>query len=148
MNIFVGNLAFNASEEQLRQIFEEYGKVLSAVIVTEKEKKAPKSRGFGFVEMPDEARALEAIASLNNREFMGRLLKVNVSRPKTEAQHKSELRKRAAIKNRTRAKEKEKLRRLALEEKKKSLLSSFSRRPGKYRGGRRTSSYIKRLKNK
>lgn len=146
MNIFVGNLSFNTSEEELKKLFEEYGEVFSAVIVMEKEKRAPKSRGFGFVEMPDEARALEAIASLNNKEFMGRLLKVNVTRPKSEAQHKSELRKKEAIKNRIRVKEKEKLRRLALEEKKRSLLSSFSRRPGKYRGGRRTFSYVKRLK--
>jgi len=92
MNIFVGNLSFDANEGDVKKLFEGFGNVVSVAIVMEKEKKAPKSRGFGFVDMPDEQQALAAIAALNGKEFMGRVLIVNPVRPKTEAQAASRLR--------------------------------------------------------
>ena len=91
MNIFVGNLSFDANEGDVKKLFEGFGNVASVVIVMRKEKKAPKSRGFGFVQMPDEQQALAAIAALNGKEFMGRVLDVNPARPKAEAQAVVEL---------------------------------------------------------
>ena len=82
MNIFVGNLSFDATQGDVKKLFEGFGNVASVVIVMEKEKKAPKSRGFGFVEMPDEQQAFAAIAALNGKEFMDRVLNVNPARPK------------------------------------------------------------------
>jgi RNA recognition motif-containing protein len=82
MNIFVGNLSFDSTGADVKKLFEGFGNVASAVIVMEKEKKAPKSRGFGFVQMSDEQQALAAIAALNGKEFMGRILNVNPARPK------------------------------------------------------------------
>ena len=67
MNIFVGNLLFAATGEDLKTLFAGFGSVASALIVMEKEKKAPKSRGFGFVEMPDEQQALAAICRTPKR---------------------------------------------------------------------------------
>ncbi len=86
MKIFVGNLSFDATQGDVKKLFEGFGNVASVAIVMRKEKKAPKSRGFGFAEMPDEQQALAAIAALNGKEFMGRVLDVNPARPKTEAQ--------------------------------------------------------------
>ena len=77
MNIFVGNLSFDVSGTEIEKLFKGFGDVASAVIVPQKGKKTPKSRGFGFVEMPDESQARAAIAALNGKEFMGRVLKVN-----------------------------------------------------------------------
>ena len=125
MNIFVGNLSFAVTEADVKKLFEGFGNVASAVIVMEKQKKAPKSRGFGFVQMSDEQQALAAIAALNGKEFMGRVLNVNPARPKdqkamvwppiakakTEAQGESELKEKG--------------------------------QPGTYKGGRRTRSYMK-----
>ena len=82
MNIFAGNLSFDSTEADVKKLFEGFGNVASVAIVMEKEKKAPKSRGFGFVQMPDEQQALAALAALNNKEFMGRVLNVNPARPK------------------------------------------------------------------
>jgi len=95
MNIFVGNLSFDANEDDVKKLFEGFGNVASVVIVMRKEKKAPKSRGFGFVQMPDEQQALAAIAALNGKEFMGRVLDINPARPKTEAHRESKLKKKA-----------------------------------------------------
>ncbi len=140
MNIFVGNLSFETSEAELKQLFETMGEVSSAVIVMEREKKAPKSRGFGFVEMPVEAEALAAISALNGRDFMGRLLNVNPTRPKTETQRKSELEKKAFLKA--------KAKRMDIEqhEYKAEIKPGrlFIPRPGAYKGGRRTRSYVMR----
>ncbi|MFH1045638.1 MAG: RNA-binding protein, partial [Candidatus Omnitrophota bacterium] len=91
MDIFVGNLSFDTNEGDIKKLFEGFGNVASVVIVTRKEKKAPKSRGFGFVQMPDEQQALAAIAAFNGKEFMGRVLNVNPARPKAEAQAENEL---------------------------------------------------------
>jgi len=132
MNIFVGNLSFDATDTDVKTLFEGFGNVASAVIVMRKEKKAPKSRGFGFVEMPDEQQALAAIAALNGKEFMGRVIDVNPTRPKTEAQRASELREKRQPKpvfNKHLALKDERVRPLG--------------RPGTYKGGRRTRSYMK-----
>ena len=91
MNIFVGNLLFEATQGDVKKLFEGFGNVASVVIVMRKEKKAPKSRGFGFVQMPDEQQALAAIGALNGKEFMGRVLDVNPARPKAEARAENEL---------------------------------------------------------
>jgi len=94
MNIFVGNLSFDSTEADVKKLFEGFGNVTSVVIVMRKDKKAPKSRGFGFVEMPYEQQALAAMAACNDREFMGRVLNVNPARPKTEAERKSGLKRK------------------------------------------------------
>lgn len=82
MKIFVGNLSFESNEEDLRRLFETFGKVDSTVIV--REKKGVKSRGFGFVEMFDEGYARAAIAALDGKDFMGRILDVSPARSKFE----------------------------------------------------------------
>ena len=79
MNIYVGNLALNVTEEDLRQAFEAFGEVTSAKII--KDKYSGESRGFGFVEMPAGAEAQSAIQGLNGKELKGLMLKVNEARP-------------------------------------------------------------------
>jgi RNA recognition motif-containing protein len=127
MNIFVGNLSFDATQEDVKKLFEGFGDVVSVAIVMEKEKKAPKSRGFGFVEMSDEQQALAAITALNGKEFMGRALNVNPARPKTEAQAASRLRDNRQPKATVEAKQR-----------------FVFIKPGAYKGGRRSRSYMKR----
>jgi RNA recognition motif-containing protein len=73
--IYVGNMSYNTSEEELRQLFAQYGTVLSANIIIDRETRRPK--GFGFVEMEDDASAEEAIEQLDGMEFGGRNLRVN-----------------------------------------------------------------------
>lgn len=82
MNIYVGNLAFAITDDELRQAFEAYGKVDTATII--KDKYSGQSKGFGFVEMPsgDEARA--AIEGLNGQELKGRNINVNEARPRAD----------------------------------------------------------------
>jgi RNA recognition motif-containing protein len=82
MNIYVGNLSFNATEDDIRQAFEAYGQVSTASIV--KDKFTGQSRGFGFVEMANDTEAQAAIAGLNGKELQGRTLTVNEARPRTE----------------------------------------------------------------
>jgi len=81
-NIFVGNLNFNTSEEQLRAMFATYGTVERVSILTDRD--TGRSRGFGFVEMTNEAEAEKAIAALNGANLDGRTLNVNEARPKTD----------------------------------------------------------------
>ena len=80
MNIFIGNLSFEATEADVYKIFIKFGAVTSLSIV--KEKKGIKSRGFGFLEMPDEEQAKAAITALNGKEFMGRELNVSFATSK------------------------------------------------------------------
>ena len=80
MNIYIGNLPFNLGEEDLREIFEEYGEVASAKIIMDKF--TGRSKGFGFVEMEDDSEANKAIEELNNAEVAGRNIKVNESKPR------------------------------------------------------------------
>jgi RNA recognition motif-containing protein len=83
MNIYVANIPFKASEQELRGLFEEYGEVSSAKIIMDKV--TQRSRGFGFIEMSDDAAARQAITSLNGFNFLGKTLVVNEARPKTDA---------------------------------------------------------------
>jgi RNA recognition motif-containing protein len=78
-NIFVGNLSYGAAESDIRSLFEQYGTVERASLVTDRE--TGQARGFGFVEMPNDDEAERAIAALNGRELNGRALTVNIARP-------------------------------------------------------------------
>lgn len=80
--IYVGNLSFKTSEDQLLELFTEFGDVASAKIITDRE--TGRSRGFGFVEMDDDGQAEEAIQELNEADFMDRALVVNKARPKSD----------------------------------------------------------------
>jgi RNA recognition motif-containing protein len=82
INIYVGNLPFSASEDQLKDLFEAYGKVDSAKIVSDRF--TGRSRGFGFVEMTEREEGLKAIKELDSKDFLGRALKVNEARPREE----------------------------------------------------------------
>jgi cold-inducible RNA-binding protein len=81
-NIFVGNLDFNTSEDELRQLFEAYGQVDRVAIMTDRD--TGRSRGFGFVEMSSAEDGEKAIAALNGSQVGGRTLNVNEARPKPE----------------------------------------------------------------
>ena len=83
MNIYVANIPFKATEDELKGLFEEYGEVSSTKIILDKF--TQRSRGFGFIEMSDDAAARQAINSLNGADFMGKNLVVNEARPKTDA---------------------------------------------------------------
>ena len=80
MNIYVGNLAFSATEDEVRQLFEAYGAVDQVNIITDRETGRP--RGFGFVEMPDSTAARAAIAGLQGTDLGGRTLTVNEAKPR------------------------------------------------------------------
>lgn len=82
MKLYVGNLSFNLSDNDLKAKFEEFGPVESANIITDRE--TGRSKGFGFVEMQDSSSAQEAIAQLNGSEFDGRKVIVNEARPRPE----------------------------------------------------------------
>jgi len=82
MNIYVGNLSYNLVEDDLKEIFEEYGEVTSVKIITDK--MSGKSKGFAFVEMSDQANGLKAIAELNGAEVDNRKIKVNEAKEKEE----------------------------------------------------------------
>jgi len=82
MNIYVGNLSYNATEETVRQAFESFGQVISARII--KDKYTGQSKGFGFVEMLEQSQGQAAIASLNGKELLGKQISVNEARPRTD----------------------------------------------------------------
>ena len=82
MNIYVGNMSYEVSEEDLKEAFEVFGEVETVKVL--KDKYTGKSKGFGFVEMSNDADAQSAIDSLNDKEIKGRALKVNKARPRTE----------------------------------------------------------------
>jgi RNA recognition motif-containing protein len=82
MNIYVGNLSWEMTEDDLRTLFEQYGTVSSVKIITDKF--TQRSKGFGFVEMPEEAEAQNALSSLYDKEVMGRNLKLNEAENKPE----------------------------------------------------------------
>ncbi|MCR9063168.1 MAG: RNA-binding protein [Cytophagales bacterium] len=82
MNIFVAKLNYDTAEDTLRSTFEEYGTVDSAKIIMDKF--TNRSKGFGFVEMPNDSEAEEAIAALNDTELDGRTIVVKVARPRGE----------------------------------------------------------------
>ena len=82
MNIYVGNLPREATEDDLRKAFEEFGQVSSAKIITDRF--TGDSRGFGFVEMPNNPEAQSAISGLDGKDLKGRALRVNEARPRSD----------------------------------------------------------------
>ena len=80
MNIFVANLAYSATDHDLRQLFEQHGVVEKVAIITDRD--TGRSKGFGFVEMPDSTAAKTAIAKLQGKELAGRALTVNEAKPR------------------------------------------------------------------
>jgi RNA recognition motif-containing protein len=84
VNIYVGNLSFDATEDDVRQAFSEYGEVASVNIITDRETGRP--RGFCFVEMPNDEEAKSAIEGLNLQRIAGRAVNVNEARPKRDRQ--------------------------------------------------------------
>jgi len=83
MNIYVGNLSYEVTEEDLQEAFKEFGQVESVKIITDKY--SGQSKGFAFVEMPSKAEGQSAIEGLNGKELKGRTLNVNEARPRTES---------------------------------------------------------------
>ena len=83
MNIYIGNLSDEVTEEDLKEAFESFGEVESVKII--KDKYTNRSKGFGFVEMPSKAEGQSAIDDLNGKELKGKALNVNEARPRTES---------------------------------------------------------------
>jgi RNA recognition motif-containing protein len=86
MNIYVGNLSYEVTDEDLQQAFEAFGQVESAKVITDK--MSGRSRGFGFVEMPTKSEAEDAISNLNGKDLKDRLLNVSEARPRPEGQRR------------------------------------------------------------
>jgi len=82
MNIYISNLSFKVEDGDLRQLFEEYGEVSSAKVITDRY--TGRSRGFGFVEMPENDAAQKAIEELNQAEYDGKVITVNEARPRED----------------------------------------------------------------
>ncbi|MCP4702287.1 MAG: RNA-binding protein [Gammaproteobacteria bacterium] len=82
MNIYVGNLSYNIKEDDLRELFSQHGEVSEVNIISDKY--SGQSKGFGFVEMPTQSEAEDAIKALNETAVKGRNIKVNQARPKSE----------------------------------------------------------------
>jgi cold-inducible RNA-binding protein len=82
MNIYVGNLSFDATEDEVRELFAAFGEVTSVSLI--KDKFTGRPRGFGFVEMANDAEAQKAIAELNGKDFKGRSMTINQARPREE----------------------------------------------------------------
>ncbi|WP_127124812.1 RNA recognition motif domain-containing protein [Pseudoflavitalea rhizosphaerae] len=82
MNIFVSNLSFDVQDEDLKDFFTPYGEVTSARVITDRE--TGRSRGFGFVEMPDEAASKKAIADLDGASVENRTISVSIAKPKED----------------------------------------------------------------
>ena len=85
MNIYISNLSYDVNDNDLTELFEEYGKVSSAKVITDKY--SGRSRGFGFVEMNDDTEAQKAINALNQSEYDGKVINVNIAKPKVEHSH-------------------------------------------------------------
>jgi RNA recognition motif-containing protein len=86
MNIYVGNLSFETAEHELRELFESYGAVTSARIISDQF--TGRSRGFGFIEMATREEGLKAIQELDSRDLGGRTLKVNEAKPKRQSNNR------------------------------------------------------------
>lgn len=82
INIYVGNVSFKTKDEDLKDLFEQYGKVDEAKVIVDKA--TGRSRGFAFVEMEEREAGLKAIEDLNTKDFMGRSLRVNEAKPQKE----------------------------------------------------------------
>ncbi|MBP1678009.1 MAG: RNA-binding protein rbpA [Bacteroidetes bacterium] len=81
MNIYIAGLSFSVTDQDLNNLFAEYGEISSAKVITDRE--TGKSRGFGFVEMPNDAEGQKAIDELNGAEYDNKVISVNVARPKS-----------------------------------------------------------------
>lgn len=82
MNIYISNLSYDVNDSDLRELFEEYGDVSSAKVIMDRE--SGRSRGFGFVEMSDDMQGQKAIDELNQAEYDGKVINVNVAKPRTD----------------------------------------------------------------
>ena len=82
MKLYVGNMSFDSSETELRKAFEAFGAVDSVTIIMDRD--TGRSKGFGFVEMSNDAEGKKAIEGMNGKDFMGRTLNVNEARPRTD----------------------------------------------------------------
>ncbi len=82
MNIYVGNLAYSVTEDELREAFAAFGEVSRANVIMDRD--TGRSKGFGFVEMPDDSQAEAAINSLNDTSLSGRAIRVNEARPRED----------------------------------------------------------------
>ncbi len=87
MNIYIANLSYGVTDQDLKQLFEEYGDITSAKVIMDRY--TGKSRGFGFVEMSDDEAAKKAIEELDRAEFDGKTINVSVAKPKTDAPRRS-----------------------------------------------------------
>lgn len=83
MNIYVGNLSYDAAEEDVRAAFAAFGQIASVAVI--KDRMTGRSKGFGFVEMPDSAQAQAAIAGLNGKDLKGRAMNINEARPRGDS---------------------------------------------------------------
>ncbi len=88
MNIYVGNLSYKMTDEDLRKLFSDFGTVAESKIVTDRD--TGRSKGFGFVEMPNQAEGEEAIKQLNGKEIEGRSINVNIAKPKEDKPRRSQ----------------------------------------------------------
>lgn len=86
MNIYIGNLSWETTDGELKQAFEEFGEVSRATVI--RDKFSGKSKGFGFVEMPDEAKGAKAIEEMDGRDMGGRMLRVSKAKPKANGGEK------------------------------------------------------------
>jgi RNA recognition motif-containing protein len=82
MNIYIGNLSYETTEKDLESAFSEFGKVVSVKIITDQYN--GKSKGFGFIEIPDRTEANAAIEGMNGKEFKGRTIKVNKAKERSD----------------------------------------------------------------
>ena len=87
MNIYIGNMSYDTTEDQLRQAFEAFGEVTSVKIITDRDSGQPK--GFAFVEMSGKDEAIAAISGLNGQDLNGRALNVNEAKPRAESGNRS-----------------------------------------------------------
>ena len=87
MNIYIGNMSFDTTEDQLRQAFEGYGAVSTVKIISDRD--SGQSKGFGFVEMLTKDDAVTAISGLNGQDLNGRALNVNEAKPRTDSGNRS-----------------------------------------------------------
>ena len=140
MNIFVANLSFDTTEADMRKLFEGFGNVASVAIVMRKERKGSKSRGFGFVDMPDEKQVLAAIAALDGQEFMGRPLDVSLAHPKPKKNLGLELREKMRSKIDVEVGESPPVE----GDQENAVLNPSLLRTGEYKRGRRSISFMKR----
>ncbi len=140
MNIFVGNLSFEAKEIDVHNLFIGFGAITSVVIV--KDKKGRESRGFCFIEMPDDREADAAIKALDGKEFMGRPLNVGIVRPKTVGERKIQQRKKLEAKNNIISQARYKEEQV---KKKEWVEQGLARKKGGYKGGRRSRRFIYRV---